>query len=455
MSLGVGVKVVFIQVLLFPLFIFADELLFSDYLIKVKGENLTIKLQKNDLEVKRLDELDSYAAFLPVSNLSMVYSYDRSAEDAVDVINRGLAAGSDDVQYPDWSRSLSVSLPVFAGGTRIVSLKMRTLDEQISSLELENSYVAIEAEAAAAFISAYISQENLEVSKKGVLLAEENLKNAEIMLKAGTVTELDYLSFKLALENRIQQQNQDELELKKQIAGLNRLSAGRLSPEKLVVDVDVNVIVNKFKGQELAALVSQYQKEMMIKSPLIKKIERGILMSDYGKMMSLTGFMPAFTLSYTHSFGQATSPFGSAYSSGLPQFPSAEDNDVFMASFNWNLFNGFRNGIDYKKAKVQEVKSLLLLQEMERSQIYSLKSALISIVSSVRQREVAALSLEISKRAFEKTETEYRSGRVTYLNLLTSENDYLTAMKNMVFLKASIVNSYYQLKLLVGKESLE
>ena len=171
----------------------------------------------------------------------------------------------------------------------------------------------------------------------------------------------------------------------------------------------------------------------------LKKYEK---IAKYSELLTFSTLFPTLNLEYVHDFGAAEDhPFNDTYLS---------DDDTVTLSLSWNLFNGFSDALDWKKASADKISAQLAYIDKKNGQIYSLKSVISTIYSLFEQIEVAEKTVEISEKALEQSKVKYESGKALYLDLLNAQNNYLNALKTLIFLENSIFNSYYQLKLLTG-----
>jgi len=158
--------------------------------------------------------------------------------------------------------------------------------------------------------------------------------------------------------------------------------------------------------------------------------------------MTLSNFLPMFDFSYTHDFGMSQNhPFNTTF---------YQDNDTVVLSMNWNLFNGFQDAIEYKKADADKIASHLNYLDTKNEQIYSLQTIISTIYSLLDQLVIARDAVTISEKTLAQTRLKYKSGKGLYLDLLYAQNNFRETKKSFILLENSILNSYYQLKLLIG-----
>ncbi|HDT11829.1 MAG TPA: TolC family protein, partial [bacterium] len=344
------------------------------------------------------------------------------------------------------SRKITVSLPVFLGGKRILGNLIAEENHKMSEIDIKYEKLRIEASAVAAYFRAFISQENIKLSEKSLKSAEENLRTAKLLLDSGRTTELAYFSFELNYQQRIQELENYRMEMKSNVAEMSRIAATEIRIDSLEKG-DSSVIEEKF-GETLFPMAYEEQKEILLRdSPLLEKMRNLTKISRYGEKIIWADFMPSISFLYTHDFGSSEKhPFRSTY---------LYEDDIVSLNLSWNLFRGFSDGLEWKKASADTLTSQLNYMDTVNTQLYTLETILSNIYSLIEQKMVAEKAVELALKALEQSRVEYENGKALYLDLLNAENNYLESVKNLVFIENSLFNSFYQLRILTGSGDTE
>lgn len=413
-----------------------SSLTIEEYLDIVMKGNISIKSKINSSEKSEWSRLQSYSGYLPSLDLGGSFYYSRYNEEQLEA-NPAIAT----LKNPLYTRKITMSLPVFVGGNRILGNMIAEKNKEISTVEIENEKLSVEASAVASYFQTYITQENIKLSEKAVKAATENLRTAKLLLESGRTTELAYLNLELVLRKREQELENYKMEMLKNIADMSRIAAVEIEFDELERS-DFSVIEDHFSGKDHKTLFEDKKSLLLNNSPLLIKMEKLKKISDYSAVMKMAPFLPVLNFSFVHDFGSAEDhPFQKTY---------LYDDDVVSLNFSWNLFKGFNDTIEWRKSLKDKVASQLAYLETKNSQMYSLKAVLASIFSLLEQKKVALSSVEISQKALEKSKIEFENGKSLYLDLLNAENSYLEALKNLVLVENSIFNSFYQLRILTG-----
>ena len=427
-------QVLFLIFLTFSSNIFSLTL--EEYLDIVMKGNISIKSKVNSSEKSEWSRLQSYSGYLPSLDLGGSFYYSRNNEERLEA-----DPAIPNLKNPLYTRRVTMSLPVFVGGNRVIGNMIAEKNKEISIVEIENEKLSVEASAVAAYFQAFITQENLKLSEKALKASLENLRTAKLLLESGRTTELAYLNLELITKKREQELENYKLEMIKNIADMSRVAATEIEFDTLEKS-DFELIEKHFAYKDHKVLFENKLSLLLNNSPLLSKMEKLKKISDYSTVLKISPFLPALNFNYVHDFGSAEDhPFEKTY---------LNDDDTVTLSFSWNLFKGFNDTIEWRKSLKDKVASQLAYLETRNSQMYSLKAVLASILSLLEQKKVAEVSVEISQKALDRSRVEFENGKSLYLDLLNSENSYYEAVRNLVFIENSIFNSFYQLRILTG-----
>lgn len=417
------------------------SLTLDEYIDMALKGNISIKTKKNSSEKSELSRLQSYSGYLPDTSLGGSFYYSRNNQEKLDADGASADPSLASLKNPFFTRKISISLPVFTGGSRVIGNLIAQENKEISVIDTEYEKMTVEASAVAAYFQAYITQENIALAERSVKSASENLRTAKLLLDEGRTTELAYLNFELILSRREIELESYRLEMKKNIAEMSRIAAVDIEFDKLE-RAALPSVEEEFSGKDVTAAYDEQIALLMNNSLVLSKLKKLKTISEYKEIMTWAPFMPVLSFNYTHDFGYAEDhPFNSTY---------LYDDDTVTLNFSWNLFKGFSDGIEWRKSVKDKVSAGLAYLEARNGQVYSLKAVLSSIYSLIEQKKTAVKSTEIAKKALEQSRLEYENGKALYLDILNAENSYYEAMKTLIVIENSIYNSYFQLHVITG-----
>ncbi|MFO7734695.1 MAG: TolC family protein, partial [bacterium] len=420
----------------FLTFLNARELSLSEYLSIAMKNNMDIRSSELDIKKAGFEKYQSYGSFLPSSYFSLNFTHNSLAAEQQ-------SAGTSSVKDPSWDRSVSVSLPVFAGGSRFFSVRAARLGEKMEEVKKKLSVQDVKARATAAFMDAYMLQQQIEISRREITLAEENLKRARMFLESGRATELDILNFEMNLEQAKQKFRTHKMDLREKKALLERVAGEEIDAENFVTEKSGRELVQSFKQRSMEEAVSDETEHVLNNSPVIKQMKTALSIADEIGKQAWTSFFPSIVFTYSHDFGKTENhPFRSGYT---------ESSDTVLLGFDINLFNGFQDYMEVRKKDIDELNAELALKDMKDEQRYVVKQILTSVYSLEEQRRTVKKTLELTKRTLEKTQLQYKLGASTYLDVLSAQNNYIQSEKQLVIIDATLLNSIYQLRYLSGE----
>jgi len=418
-----------------------SALTLDEYLEEVRKNSVKIRIKENEKDKSKWENLQSYSGYLPGLNLNGAYYYSRDNEDKLSAPGASADPTLANVKNPIWTRNITLSLPIFLGGARVMGNLIAKKSKEVSEIDLELEKLNAEANAVAAYFQAYIAQENISYTQKALKEAQENMRTAKLLLEVGKSTELAYLNFELTYRQREQELREYELDLENSKMKMASIASKEIEFNKLE-KADYEKVEAIFAGSDHQKIFDENKKKMLEHSPVLKKLEKYEKIAKYSQIMTFSNLFPALNLTYVHDFGTAEDhPFNDTYLS---------DDDTVTLSLSWNLFNGFSDALDWKTASADKISAQLIYIDTKNGQIYSLKSVISAIYSLLEQIEVVKKAVEISQKALEQSKVKYESGKALYLDLLNAQNNYLNGLKTLIFLENSMFNSYYQLKLLTG-----
>lgn len=413
----------------------------DEYLDIVKEGNVSIKSAAVAKDRARLSYYQSFSGYFPSVDVGTSFYYDQATEDVLNAPGADLDTSLASKRNPLWTRSLKVSLPIFTGGSRLFGNFIADKNDEIAEIELNYERANVEATAVSAFFEAFITQENIKTTELSIKAASENLRTAKLQLDSGKTTRLAYLNFELAYKKRLQELEDYRMTFKKNAARMSMV-AGRAVSFDVLEGGDFSSTERVFSSQGADEVFDSEKQVMLDNSPLLARSNRLKFIAEYKKYIALGALFPTLSFNYTHDFGPAENhPFESTY---------LDSDDSVTVSLNWNVFNGFSDVLEWRKAAADLVGSELAFTDLLNTQLYNLKSVVVSIYSLLEQKRVAEASLDVAKSAMEQSRLEYESGKALYLDLLNAENNYYDALKNMTFIENSIYNSFFQLKLITG-----
>lgn len=361
------------------------------------------QIAKNQLESAGLDQKNSFAAFLPSLDFSSQHG------------KRGLDPDIlGETAQTNWVSGASVSLTetFYDNGESYKRYQISGLRYELAKLNHEKVKAQLIRSVAIAYYRAAISVQNLKFTQRYFQEMERLARLVTNQFQQGLKTRKDFLSFKTRA-----QRGQLDVYRSEQSATLARgqLSSliGRSPEEPLSIVESERPVLPKSPLSPTIEVNSLYEKRAL---ELQNKI------ADLELQLARRRFWPEVSLVGAASYGS------SGYVGTGARF---QDND----SAQWNLllnvkFNLLDWGVRNRNIQVTRVSQDSALQGL-RSSLYSAEQDLQTYRTQIaRAAESYKLAKELQKMeedTFKILESDYRSGRATYLELTTGLANLLDA----------------------------
>ena len=186
------------------------ELSWHDVADFARYDNLSLKMTEYDYKTSEVEVKKAWGSFLPSVDYQWLWSDDEltQAQMFVPVDNM-------------FMHSLNLSYPLFTGGARYANLRMQQHLKKSLAAELKGAESEVVLQSLQAYYGVILAGSLMEVYNEAMELAEQNLRQVESKLAAGTETELAVMQARTRyfetipqLENAQNQQKLAENQLK-------------------------------------------------------------------------------------------------------------------------------------------------------------------------------------------------------------------------------------------------
>lgn len=109
-------------------------------------------------------------------------------------------------------------------------------------------------------------------------------------------------------------------------------------------------------------------------------------------------------------------------------------------TLQWTIFNGSRTHIQIRNAQIAMETNDLVRKKAELQIERDIKNVFANYENALRIIELEKLNVETSNLNFERTDEQYRLGRIT-------NTQYREAQRNLIQSRLNLSNAYYQYKL--------
>lgn len=425
-------RLIILLVFFIPFFALAQtnniNISLEEALLKAEENNKEIQKSKARVDIAKANYQQSHSLFLPGINLShtAVRTNDPLAsfgfklkQEVVTTADFNPVLLNDPGSMENFQTQIKVEQPLlnFDG---IHERKAAKFGYEAVSLQSARTSEFIKFEVKKAYKQLQLAQEAVNVFEEVKASTEANLKQSLDFFEEDLIKEVDVLAAKVrALEvenqlNRTKNQRQGAADYLAFLLGLdssNDLIASDPFQEPLMGSSVDDEKANEDRSDILAYKKGVSAKEQMLKSARNK-------------------FLPRI-----NAFG--------AYEWNDKEFLGTSANNYMIgASLSWDLFKGYKNIGNIKKAKAELQLQKLDFDDYLDQNNLKVKEAKRSLVLTIQIIETGRLAKEQSGEALRIRTNRFKQGLEKMTDLIQSETLYAT--KNLEYLNA--INNYYSAK---------
>ena len=368
------ITVLILFVILNPVLLLAQELLTPEQIVALAlKSNYDITISKSQLEVFQNNNTLGNAGFLPSLNTSVTGS--TSDNNFRQQLSSGVVTTKDHVNSNSINASALLSWTVFDG------FKMFATRDKLEAL---NALGETQASVLVAYYDVVVKKQDKLALQKSIALYDELIKIAEQKFKVGISSKIDYLQAKVDLNAIRSEYLQIDALVLNAKNSLNE-TVGR--PIDTPFDVIDTITVDEMRS------LDELRESVKSRNTLIKSNEQNVLVAKKSMQEISSARYPKLSLNAGYNYTRSQSEAG---------FLNLSQSSGPMLGFTatWNLFNGGILTTQIRNAHVQ--------------------------------MDIAALKLEQSKRAIERSVNEaWNNAHIAFDVLTLEEENFLLAKENV------------------------
>ena len=371
------------------------------------SESPTIKVAEQEIEIKRFAKQESYSSLYPRFDVTAQYqrmiAKQTMSMDMGDGNPRTLKVGSDN----SFNGGVSASMPV-VNAQLWESLKVSESDVMLSIEKARSSQIDMIEQVSKAYFSVLLAKESLVVYQRVYDNAVENNKNIKKRYDVGSVSEYDYISSNVSVQN---------------------------------------AIPNLVEAQN-SVVLALWQLKALLGIDLKKNIDVVGSLTDYEAQMNYAGTIDQLDLSNNSSLKQLDIQEGMLESalkiSKLANVPTLSINAAylytalgndgkFFQSKAWNpysyagvqlnipIFAGLQRRSAIKQASLNLSNLKLQRENAERQLQVAVVQSLNNMQTNVKKYSAAAATVGQAQRGYEIAVKRYEVGRGTLVDIDNSQ----------------------------------
>ena len=368
-------------------------------------ENLDLKLKSLDYEIQDLETWKSLSLFLP----SLTYQgiMQRNVELPVFVfMGQKFAVGS---PY-NFQHSLSLSFPIFTGGSRWFNYDIQRSIKKSLKEELEGKEEETVLNSIQAYYEIILAEELNKSAEDAVSVAKQNLDQVQKFYNAGTATELDL--------QRAKAQYSSTLPILESTLSNKKLSMQKLK-SLLNIPLTDSIVITDFLDK--TEFLGEYSKMSLEEFKSLSRENRNDIRAlkyqeeatNTGEKIALGQFAPSVSISA--SVDQAA-----PLENSKVRWDDYIRSKSITLSVTWPLFEGGKKILDYQIARIKSEQMDLLIKQMQFAVELDIEQNYYSYIETSK----SLLSL---KDALDQYQESLRISNLLYAQGMSNQLDVLNA----------------------------
>lgn len=404
-----------------------DSVTIAEAVDRALGVNSQMVQARTSLGTAQFSTKQAYASMLP--SLSVSSGTSMSSAQRFDP-SLGTTLSSQSTSY---SAGISSGMDLFAGGRNLAAVRSARASENAAEASVVTRRFAVALSAKQAYFGVLRTVDLIELSRRAIDQAEQNVAAAERRLQAGRATRSDVLRSRLELSNArqslldAQAQQRTAMFALGQATGVRGPVAARppesLEPVPLAVSADA-----------LRALVAD-------QAPAVESAVAQVSVAEAGVSQSRAQYFPTVSLSggYNWSNDQL----------GLSEGRTSWNTRL---SLSYPLFNGLSREASVDRAHAQLTVAQAQADEAVRAAISDLEALLVALEVAEQRLAILEESVEVAREDFRVQQERYGLGAATILELVSSQIALLQAEYNLINARYDYQIARAELEALVGQE---
>ncbi len=342
------------------------------------------------------------------------------------------------------SYNISSAMTLFDGGKTLKNIEQQKLTQQVGNYAVLEASKNIQMSILQTYLQILYADESVKINKATVDVSEYQVKRAQQLLQAGSISKTDLAQ----LESQF---SSDKYQM---VVSENSLRTYKLQLKQLLelsANEEININIPELNSldvlKSLPALSYIYETSLSV-MPQIKSSRTELQIAELETDKAKTAYLPKVSLNA--NIGSAN---GSGTGTGFSEQIKNNWGNVVGVSVSIPVFTKRENKSAVEKARLSEKTSQLALQTTEKDLLKEIESVFQEALSAQSQY-VAALEKEKAlKISYELVEQQFNLGMKNTLDLLTEKNNLLAAQQSLVqakymsLLNAQLLNLYQDLPL--------
>ncbi len=409
----------------------------TEHNIQLQKSKVTEQQGSLDLSQKKA-ELFPSLSFSTSQNLS----YRPLQESASNIVTDGIANSSTNKLTENGSYGLNASWTIWNGGANRKNVKEQKIQNEISSLNTQQTANSIQEQITQLYIQILYSIEAKKVNEELLKTAESQFERGKEMYNEGQISKADLAQ----LEAQVSSSRYDIVATQSQIANYTRQLK-----DLLELGGTDNFQINQLSLDDETALhpipdeMEVYEKALELR-PEIKAGKLSIEAADLNIDIAKAGYHPTISLN---------AGIGDSHYSGSRETVGEQLKQNLNASLGFTLsipiFDNKKNQTNVKKAKLNKLDSELSLIDLQQQLYSTIDSYWVNANSSQQNFIAAQAKVKSAAISYELLNEQFKNGLKNIVELMTGRDQLLTAQQDKLQSKYTTILNAQLLKFYQGE----
>ena len=335
--------------------------------------------------------------------------------------------------------SVSANWKLFDGNKRVNTIKQQEMQNQVDNLGVEQSEDDIQISLVQTYMQVLYATEAVRINRNTVEVSEAQRDRAAELLKAGSISPVDFAQLESQLSS-------DKYQL---VVAETNLDTYKLQLKQLLeldITEDIAVSVPELSSNEVMVPLPDKQDIYNISlsvMPQVKSSELSIDMAQLDIKKARAGYLPSLSLNAGIGTGHLS---GTDYTFGSQVWNKF--NESVGLTLSIPIFTNRENKTAVNKAKLAVTTSQLELLNTQKALLKTVEGIYLDATSSQTQYTSANENLSYVKQSYDLTQEQFFLGMKNTVELLTEKNNYLSAQqqvlqsKYMAIMSIQLLNIY-------------
>ena len=342
----------------------------------------------------------------------------------------------------DWTGNygLSAGITLFNGLNTFNTIKQRKLDITQSSLAFEQQKNQVNIQIVQAFLNILMNEELSDYQKEVINKSREQMQQGWQRYKVGQILESDYLLLEAQYESDSANYLNTLMNLNNSYITLKALLAISPSTPIELLRPDTAAMMRNLTIPNLQEVIDRAFDYL----PELKYSQNKIESANYDVKIAKSSYYPSLNLNAGVSTGYASGngAFGTQLGDRL--------GENVGLSLNIPIYNQNRARANVKLAKIGVQQAENDLQEKQINILQDIEKYYISVNEAENDYRVAAIREKAYAANFAAYNMKFMYGTITAADLLTQQNNYLSALNTYMQNKYSFVLQRKILDIVMG-----